>query len=235
VGRWAAQTRLRPATVNKILDKLWIVDRYTIRDLIRRTVEDNAQLFDCESCYVTRFGTPGKSGEVIFYEFCHTAPDCKRVDDPWKITDLPPKSTIIFVDDLIGTGTQSLDYIQSRLSSLLAPSHKPCLFSVCATSTGIEAVRGFSTFEVLCAMELNEADFNYYHPENLAFTSEEREQIQVLNEQLGENFFVMGLLLAFYYSAPDNTMPLIWREEYNYIDQDNVDQSWFGLFPRRSG
>lgn len=236
VKRWSRQRGLSWATTNKILQNLEILDSHKIRDLIRDAVQKNPDIFLDEHCYITRFGEPGKSGDVIFYEFCHATGESnfKLIDEPWKVAGLPSKSRIVFVDDLIGTGSQSVEYINRKLSSLFASSHRPCLFSVCATPTGIETVKQHSTFEVICAMELEEVVFNHYNEHNTAFTRTERESLHDLNERLGQNFFVMGLLVAFYYSSPDNTMPLIWRDRIQYKDADGRENSWFALLPRKS-
>ncbi len=234
VTQWKRQLGLRSATSNKILESLQIFDGHRIRGLIKAGVKSNPDIFLAENCFISRFGEAGKSGEVIFYEFCHAAEGLKRIDDPWRAASLPPGSRIVFVDDLIGTGTQSLDFIKTRLSSTLQSSHRPCLFSVCGTPRGIKAVRDHSTFEVVCALELEESAFNYYDGSNKVFSPEEKQQIQELNERLGQNFFVMGLLVAFFYSTPDNTMPFIWNDGVKFQDGHGRNQSWFALLPRKS-
>ena len=83
-------------------------------------------------------------------------------------------------------------------------------------------------------MEIEEIVFNHYDDRNPSFTSDERADLVALNERLGQNFFVMGLSVAFYYSSPDNTMPLIWRDGREYKDAAGRENSWFALLPRKS-
>ncbi|MGA9449730.1 MAG: hypothetical protein WBW41_00135, partial [Verrucomicrobiia bacterium] len=98
-----------------------------------------------------------------------------------------------------------MDYIQKRLNPFLSPSHRPCLFSICATSAGIQHVRNNSVFDVLCAFELHELEFNHYHENNRNFNSNEKNALLKLNQQLGQNAFDQGLLVAFHHSTPNNT------------------------------
>jgi hypothetical protein len=235
VRRWKRQLGLSSATANRILKNLEIIDGNKIHELIRGAVQRNPEIFLTENCYITAFGETGKSGHNIYYEFCHATPAGTRLENRWGISGLPPESRIIFVDDLIATGTQSLDHIKLKLSGAFKSSHKPCLFSVCATRRGIDYVSQNSTFDVVCAYELDEAKFNFYHENNKTFTDKEKERIRQMNERLGESaFFAMGLLLAFFYTTPDNTMPLIWNDEGRYLDRRGSLKSWFALFPRKT-
>ncbi len=233
IGRWKQQAGFTRATTNKILKNLYVFDSRQIRSLVRAAVSLRPDIFEGEKCYVTSFGSRGKSGEVIFYEFSHAVSISDKTIEPWQISALPSDSRIVFVDDLIGTGAQSLDYIQTHLNLLLAPSHKPCLFSICGTPGGMDRVKGNSGFEVVCGMELKEERFNHYHENNRIFSPEEKASFEQLSERLGRNLFDMGLLVAFYYSTPDNTMPFIWNEGFQFLDNEGKTSPWFALLPRK--
>lgn len=116
-----------PATIaNKILRHIEIFDGHRIRELIEIAVKDHPDIFLAENCYVTSFGEAGKSGHNIYYEFCHATNVGIRLENRWAYGSLPPESRIVFVDDLIGTGNQSLEYIQGKLSGGFKSSHRPC-------------------------------------------------------------------------------------------------------------
>jgi hypothetical protein len=232
ITRWQKKSGLTRSTTNRVLDQIQVFDSLRIRALIRNAAEARADIFRAEHCYITSFGPTGKSGEVIFYEFRNSLAGPRKMIESWQVTKMPPESTIVFVDDLIGTGTQSLGYIEKRLNAVLAPSHKPFLFSICGTPAGINRVRQNSRFDVICALELRDDEFNHYHDSNTAFSSKEKEQLRRLNGLLGQNSFDLGLLLAFYYSTPNNTMPLIWKEGWKYTDDKERPDSWFALLPR---
>lgn len=171
----------------------------------------------------------------VFYDFRHTADFEKkfRIVDSSKISDIPSKSRIVFVDDLIGTGRQSAEYIEKRLFKLLSPSHRPCLFSICGTPSGIKYVTEKSGFDVICACELKEEVYDHFHPSNQCFTDSEKGKMKFLNSLLGKNDYEIGLLIAFYYGTPNNTMPFIWKDGWKYTRVDGDKDNWFALLPRK--
>lgn len=231
IARWKQQTGFSWSTTNKILENLQVFDSQRIRELIRVAVEKRSDVFAPGQFFITSFGPLGKSGGVVFYDFFHATRISRETIEPWQIAGLPANSRIIFVDDLIGTGTQSLDYIQTRLSPMLSASHRPCIFSICATPDGIRHIRDNSVFDVLCALELDGKDFNHYHQDNCVFNPREKDNFRSLNQRLGQNAFDLGLLVAFHHSTPNNTMPFVWKDGFRY-EKDGQRKSWFALLPR---
>jgi hypothetical protein len=232
IAKWKRQTGLSWTTANKVLHKLEVFDSRRIRDLIRNVVENRSDIFTPGNFYITSFGPIGKSGGVVLYDFSHATKISRETIEPWQIAELPSGSRIIFVDDLVGTGRQSVDYIQKRLNPFLSSSHKPCLFSICATPAGIQHVRDNSVFDVLCAFELHEQEFNHYQETNRNFSQTEKNAFLKLNKKLGQNTFDQGLLVAFHHSTPNNTMPFIWKDGYRYENDAGEKKSWFALLPR---
>jgi hypothetical protein len=231
VSKWHKQTGLPRETAIKLLRNFHVFDGQLIRELIRNTIKRHPDVFGGENLFVTGFGPPGKSGGLVLYDFTKSSTFPHTRIETSKIAELPTGSRIIFVDDMIGTGTQSLGYIQ-RLSTLLSPSHVPYLFSVCATSSGIKKVQDNSVFEVLCGQELEDAEFNHYCEKNETFTMNEKGRLIGLNGRLGESAYGMGLLIAFYYTTPNNTMPIIWKDGARYTSEDGSGKKWFALIPR---
>ena len=201
IAKWKRQAGLSWTTTNKVLNRLEVFDSRRIRDLIRSAVDNHSEIFTPGNFYITSFGPAGKSGGVVFYDFAHATKISRETIDPWQIAELPAGSRIIFVDDLVGTGRQSVEYIQTRLNPFLSSSHKPCLFSICATPAGIQHVRDNSVFDVLCALELHEHEFNHYQETNKYFSETEKNVFRKLNKQLGQNSFDQGLLVAFHLAA----------------------------------
>lgn len=87
-------------------------------------------------------------------------------------------------------------------------------------------------FDVLCAFELHELEFNHYHENNRNFNSNEKNALLKLNQQLGQNAFDQGLLVAFHHSTPNNTMPFIWKDGFKYVNENGQQDFWFALLPR---
>lgn len=232
---WKRASNLSWKMCWKIIRKIQIFDSQRIRRIITEVVKQNLDVFD-GTCYVAAFGKVGKSGDVIMYEFNH----CRVIREEMliKVSDLPglpPNSKIVFVEDLIGTGTQSLDYITNKLNSLLNPSHIPYLLALCATPEAIGRVHDNSNFTVLAGIELVEKEYQHYTPVSSYFTAPEKKMLYGLNNCLKDpNKFDYdrGLLLSFHYSTPNNSMPILWKDGYRYVDSSGKEKKWFALLPR---
>lgn len=232
ISQWKSQTGLGRYTTNKILEALNILDAPTIRSLIVSTLNNRPDIFESQNCYVTALGKYGKSGDVIAYEYSKCAPRNSVVINPSQIPSLPENSRIIFVDDLIGTGRQSAEYILNKLNLTLNPSHRPCVFTICGTKNGIDYLVKETGFEVVCGKYLDIED-DYYHPLNKHFSRNEKMLFRQLDLRLGDNTYGIGLLLAFFYSVPNNTMQFIWKDGREWVDQRGRKHKWKALIPRK--
>ncbi len=234
--KWKNQTDLSWATTFKLLKQIEVFDAIKIRQVISTLVENNRELFEKEHCYITSFGSEGKSGGIICYEFKHTRLIREnRFKDSWDITKIPSNSTIIFVEDLIGTGTQSVEHINDKLNLLLNPSHDPILLTLCATPEGIQKVSENTNFKVINAILLDEENYQFSSEKSKYFTLSEKNKLQVLNNMLKpkqKESYDRGLLIAFYYSVPNNSMPILWKDNYGYEDRHGKQKKWIGLLPR---
>jgi hypothetical protein len=68
------------------------------------------------------------------------------------------------------------------------------------------------------------------------FDQKEKAQLKCINGkliQVGSAKYDKGLLLAFYYAVPNNTMPIIWKEGQKYNDNSGNTRNWFALLPRK--
>lgn len=236
IMKWKSQMALSWNTVGKVLTELKIFTGPQIRQMLRQTVEQNNTLFNSANCYICKFGKPGKSGEIMLYEFSHgCAGYGSRIIEMWEIPSLPDNSTIVFIDDLLGTGRQSERYINTNVVPFLKWSHNAFLLSLCATPQGIQNVTAKTNFRVIPHLVLNDPEFQHYSDKSRIFNNRERTTIKETNDMLHDsrgNIFDRGLLIAFYYSVPNNTMPLIWKDNYEYSDRKGNRRKWFALLPR---
>lgn len=233
---WKKQTNLRWREALKILNAIEIFDASRIRQIIHDTVEANKEIFQQGNVYITSFGSEGKSGGKIAYEFRHTNLVSETIfKSSWEIADLPSNSTIIFVEDIIGTGKQSTDYITNKLNLLLKPSHNPYLLTVCATPEGISKVENETNFQVIHGILLERSVYQHYSEECTYFNQREKNKIKEINNRL-KRFnapdFDCGLLVTFFYSPPNNSMPLLWKHKYQYADRKGKNKEWIALIPR---
>lgn len=235
--KWKQQTGLPWSIVFKLLNNLEIFSAPKIRDLLRKMVLDNEQLFARENCYITGFGNAGKSGDIILYNFSHTRDiNQTKIKKTWELHTLPQNSTIIFVEDIIGTGTQSVDYILNKLNQIISPSFEPYLLSLCATPKGLRNVIENTNFNVIHGLLLDEEKYQHYSELSSLFNQTEKDKLIAINNSLKcpNSFdFDLGLLVAFYFTIPNNAMPIIWKDEYLYKDNKGKQQKWKALLPRR--
>lgn len=238
IVKWKKETGLEWRTVIKVLKGLQIFDQNRIRGVIHEVITSNPEIFSRENLFIAPFGGEGKSGAVICYEFKHAElVDTTCFRNSSEIVRLPPGSTIVFVDDLIGTGTQSIEYITNKLNLLLSSSHQAVLFTVCATPEGIKKVTDNSNFKVLTGIELNEIEYQHYSDLSVYFSVSEKKKLRAINSLLkasGKFDHDRGLLIAFYYAVPNNSMPIIWKDGYVYTLKSGVKREWFALLPRRN-
>lgn len=133
VTRWKSQLNIADESKNKILKYLEIYSSRQIRKILRTIASKNSNIIGNINSYICKFGPVGKSGEILLYEFFHTFKEYRhKIIEIWKIPRLPENSIIIFIDDLVGTGTQSVSQLH-KLSQILNPSHKAYLLCLCAT------------------------------------------------------------------------------------------------------
>jgi hypothetical protein len=237
VPKFKAQTNLNWLETVKLLNSIEVFDAQRIRSVIHEIVQNNSEVFDAENLYITSFGSEGKSGGKIAYEFRHTNLfGNQKFVSSWELSKLPEGSTIIFVEDLIGTGTQSTEFILNKLNLVINPSHKPYLLTICATSEGIQKVSNETNFKVINGIELRSDNFQHYSTDCKTFTDKLKTKLIELNGRLkkqGSLDYDRGLLVSFFYSPPNNSMPIIWKEGYPYLDKKGKEKKWFALIPRQ--
>ncbi len=226
---WKNCTGLNWKITKIILEQLKIINSKDIRDIFREKVEENRELFDSPNTYFTSFGLKGKSGDVVLYDFSHTFKKyAKRIVNEWDIGKLPQGSTIIFFDDLIGTGSQSVEYIDEKINHIIKPSFQCYLFSICATSSGVKKLVDESNFKILVGSIVDDLALNM----QCGIGDKEIEMVEKAGECLKIDPFNKRLLLAFSYGIPNNSLPILWKDKYKYKDSKGSSQEWLALLPR---
>mgnify|MGYP001290618616 CR=1 FL=1 len=222
--------------VKIILDNLLIMDGLELRQHLRNFVASHSELFINDNTFITHFGPAGKSGSIILNQFRHCLPEASnRIIGNDKINQLPENANIIFLDDFIGTGTQALDYIYP-LTYTMNDSIKPYLFTLCSTYSGLFKIQeARSKFSVFSSYVLNEKDYFLLDKSCNKFNKNQKEVIDKLNNSImdrGDEFFNLNIPFAFYYSIPDNAMPMLWKDDIEYETENGQLKKWYGLTPR---
>ncbi len=233
IYQWKQQTNLTWKETFNFLKNIHVFDATKIREVLKSIVANNQVVFNQSNLYITSFGSEGKSGGKISYELRHTNLfKDKNFIESWKLQDLPEGSTIVFVKDLIGTGSQSTEYITKKLNLLLNPSYETYLLTICATPEGILKVEEETNFSVLNGVLLEEELYQNYTVNCKNFNHKEKEKLRALNNKLKNNVredYDRGLLVTFFYSPPNNSMPILWKDGYTYEN----DKKWHALIPRQ--
>src|ERR1035437_6782913 len=166
VPEWKSQLNLNWQSTIKFLKAVDVFDSPRIRQVIHNIVINNKALFNRNKLFITAFGKQGKSGGHIVYEFKHSQlASKKQYIQGWEVAKLPEKSTILFVDDIIGTGTQAVGFILEELNSFLNPSYDPYLLTICATLEGMDKVESETSFRAICGIILSE-EYQYFSEKN---------------------------------------------------------------------
>jgi hypothetical protein len=228
------QNKLDWDVVKVILENFKIIDGLDLRNGLRKFVEDNRALIDDGKTYITHFGPIEKSGSFILNQFMHCYPGLqKKIIKSHELGKLDQDSNIIFLDDFIGTGTQAVDYIKPILWTI-GSSVKPYLFTLCGTESGLEKISDHqSKFSVQTGLVLKRKDYFLLDKSCKKFSDKQKKKVEKINSQLNcSNDLNLNLPFAFYYTIPDNSLPLLWLDGDRYRNEYGQETIWYGLTPR---
>lgn len=232
IKTWLKRNSIKLSILIKIIKNIQFYDAVKIRHMFSEYINNNKHIFDQNDVYVCCFGNFGKSGAMLLYDFNNCSEFSFNMIEKSNIPSLPDNSTIIFVDDIIGTGKQSVSFITDTLMPLSNASHKFILLTVLGTNDGINLVKENTGVDVYAVKVLIDED-DQYSPSCKTWTDKEREILIKSNDKLktNRNDYDKGLLVAFHYSVPNNTIPLIWKNNYKY-KINNKESIHYALLPR---
>lgn len=180
-----------------------------------------------------------------FFINTHEIFKLQQVDDgsPTLKLSNPSITTYIFLDDLCGSGTQAKEYSRDLVSVIkgINPEVKVHYFSLFAQDKGIRDIRAETEFDSVEGVFCLDDSFKCFSSSSRYFLkakemfSIEKETAELISEKYGSQ--LMGitnqvhwhgykdsqLLLGFTHNTPDNTLPIIWKEE-----------NWIPIFKRYS-
>ncbi|HYU31029.1 MAG TPA: hypothetical protein VEW48_02620 [Thermoanaerobaculia bacterium] len=210
-----------------------------------------------EELLATRFigmGNPAESGTHLLYYFRqeNRLPRSLFVHQHELLTsaatdpnvDFNPSNLkrIVFIDDLCGSGEQSVRYSRTLLRDLKDVAvrrgrdiafHYLVLFG---TSSGIARAERESSFDVVDAVSELDATYQTFGDDSRVFRRPPHAIEPATSKHLATEYgselwpewplgFENGqLLLAFHHNVPDNSLPILWFDE--------SDPSWVAAFPR---
>lgn len=210
-----------------------------------------------EELLATRFigmGNPAESGTHLLYYFRqeNRLPRSlfvhqhellsSAITDPQ--ADFVPATLkrVVFIDDLCGSGQQSIDYSQKLLLDLKSVAarkgrsidfHYLVLFGL---SSGLERALNESLFDVVDAVCELDTTYRTFGSNSRVFRRPPASIDATTSKDLATNYgeelwpnWPLGyedgqLLLAFHHNVPDNSLPILWFDE--------GEPPWAAAFPR---
>lgn len=193
----------------------------------------------------TRFigmGNPAESGTHLLYYFRqeaglakdlfvhpHQLFDGNASDPSTRLVDSALRR-IVFIDDVCGSGSQSIEYSRTLLPQIRAVASRSgqsveiSYLVLLGSRSGIERARTHSGFDTVeCVGEMDET-FATYSDESRVFASAPPGIAKADSLSIAQHYgralvpssplgFGNGqLLLAFHHNVPDNTLPIVWAE-----------------------
>lgn len=189
----------------------------------------------------TRFlgmGNPSESGTHLLYYFRqeNTLPKDLFVHPNELFTGatteaatrlIKPLKHIVFIDDLLGSGTQAAQYsdrVLKDISAIAARDHRTIrvhYLVLFARSDGLSNARATAFDRVATVHELDDS-YRVFHPNSRVFRNPPSGVDSVSAHLLAKHYgsrlapgHPLGykdgqLLLGFHYNIPDNTLPIVW-------------------------
>ncbi len=201
----------------------------------------------------TRFlpmGNPAESGSLLLYFFRQENRLPKSLfayerglfskSRPSGVVEIDSEIDLaVFIDDVLGSGSQAIDYSQRILGVLddaakrSARNFKTKYFVLFAKNQGLQIARK-TLFDTVRAVHEFDVSEELYNPDNRAFLNQDPEiDIDVSRRVMshyGTQVFKEGplgwrdgqLLLGMHHNIPDNTLPVVWSSREN----------WYPIFRR---
>ena len=199
--------------VNLLLRKLWAM---ILNDL--KTSIDNV--------WFVPVGYVAKSGSAIAYFFKKV--NNLNIDKFISINEINSikvgnETTIVFLDDYIGSGNQASMFWNSRIKEEYIDKSCHSLFYgvLVGLNEGIRKVETDTDFKVQAVDVFSEKDLPFSEKSKIFDNRKEKEEIKKIIKKYGEKFFPeyplgynsLSTLIGFFYSTPNSTFPIFWSKE----------------------
>ena len=175
-------------------------------------------------------GTPGSGSSIVIRAAReHLAIRAKPLLDMLAVSHLKPNEydVIVFIDDFSGTGTTLTDWWATVESSVEPTNAAVWLGLLVATKDAVTRVKQFADWVHVIDQLPQKA--NVFAKGNTQFSSTQKTRLHTYCQRTGAHREYVsglgrcGLLLAFKYGCPDNSLPVLWHPS----------PTWRPLFQRR--
>lgn len=195
---------------------------------------------DADASYPVRFVAverstaneePGKSGGLLLRELRKHARVAKNLTcTPDRIASLPETvKVLIFIDDIIGSGSQFGKFAKAHKLSEYAEHFKMLYCPLMAYKDGVGKVTKDHPWVTICPIELLSAKNRFFcsapdHAERWALdkvnlVTDVRDHVSTLATNAAippATRYSLDLLVAFEHATPNNTLSLLWSQSDNW-------------------
>jgi hypothetical protein len=204
---------------------------------LKRTDESIKKLYDkvvsevvsIENVLFVPVGYVVKSGSVVAYSFRKSNQIHESKFIPYtdlNSNNLKSISHLVFIDDFIGTGNQCIDVWRDLITKLKQFNASPKLVyaTLVATQNGKKEVEEKTTFKVLASNLYENKDIPFHQDSKIFKDDISKEKAKKIVTKYGANLYPKyplgykdnSLLIGFYYSTPNNTLPIFWSSNNNW-------------------
>lgn len=170
-----------------------------------------------------------KSGSVVAYFFKKINSLRENFFCPY--SELNEKSlknikALVFIDDYIGSGQQSINVFRDLNEKLSVLDLNPKLIyaTIVGFSEGVSLIKEKTRFIPITSYKYSSADLPFHEDSTFFENKEEREDAMKIVKKYGENLypkFPLGYkgnsgLFSFFYSTPNNTLPIFWSSQNHW-------------------
>ena len=171
--------------------------------------------------------TPGKSGSIVIRQFRRHANISKQLTcRPENIATLPDTvKCLVFVDDMVGTGTQFLSFATHYQLQGQSTKRKILYCPLVAYEGGVAKITRSAPCVRILEVELLDTRHKFYRPathDPLLWSVDKANAVADVRSHLTElatsrqipatTRFTLDLVLGFEHATPNNTLPIMWAQ-----------------------
>lgn len=175
------------------------------------------------------------SGSIFLYKI-RQGLGLKKSAFPKDCNSIRDVKALVFFDDIIGSGNQSITFYNENLSQKDVGMY---YFSLMALSDGLNNVKSIAGFKNVYAAEIVDQYSSVFKEKSKVYRDEkDRLLIESFAKKYGEKLYPkypLGYdncqaLIVFEHNVPNNTLPIIWASENN---EKAKSLSWKPLWERK--
>ena len=214
--------------IMKLLSAFKYFSSNKVSDLAKslyETISEALEVVDPERLWFIPVGYVAKSGSIIAYYFRtqNNLPQDRFVA-PVDISSLPlaQGEVVVFLDDFVGSGKQACQVWQSVVLPVKDSSECQFAYAVLAGyQQGFEEIRKSTGFRTFAVEVLTEEDQPFSPSSSLFKDASEKKHAKTVIEKYGKQLYPnhpLGFresqgLIGFFYSTPNNSLPIFWSTE----------------------